>query len=90
MLSNPIEASLLPQVAFDSSIAKIPLPGEAIVFYFNRFMANHNQKNHHVKEFESSVKCKAKLSIESDKHKATLIGGIVEGRLTAVLTSSSE
>lgn len=34
MLSKPIEASLFPQVALDSSIAKIPLPGDATLFYY--------------------------------------------------------
>ena len=33
VLSNPIDANLFPQVAFDSSIARIPRPGDAIVFY---------------------------------------------------------
>lgn len=32
MFSSPIDARRFPQVAFDSSIAKIPRPGEAIVF----------------------------------------------------------
>lgn len=32
VLSKPIDASLFPQVAFDSSIAKIPWPGDAIDF----------------------------------------------------------
>lgn len=33
VFSRPIDASRLPQVAFDSSIARIPRPGEAIDFY---------------------------------------------------------
>lgn len=33
VLSKPIDASLFPQVALDSSIARIPRPGEAIDFY---------------------------------------------------------
>jgi len=33
VLSKPIDANLFPQVAFDSSMARIPRPGDAIVFY---------------------------------------------------------
>jgi hypothetical protein len=33
VLSKPIDANLFPQVAFDSSMARIPRPGDAMSFY---------------------------------------------------------
>lgn len=33
VLSSPMDASLFPHVAFDSSMARIPRPGDAIDFY---------------------------------------------------------
>jgi len=42
VLSKPIEASLFPQVALDSSIAKIPLPGDAMLFYYAIIRESHS------------------------------------------------
>jgi hypothetical protein len=41
VFSSPIDAKRFPQVALDSSMAKIPRPGEAIVFCIHT-QANKN------------------------------------------------
>jgi hypothetical protein len=44
-LSNPIDAKRFPQVAFDSSIARIPRPRDATDFYTINQQTKGNQQH---------------------------------------------
>jgi hypothetical protein len=46
VFSRPIEAKRFPHVALDSSMAKIPRPGEAIVFCIHMQERNKEKKNY--------------------------------------------